>query len=277
MINLLIAEQRKIFRRAFIWVLLAVLVATTLAGNIIQLVMMPADLNSPEAQGTIQNLTLPHALAILPSLGSAAGQGSLLVVILVGVLLGQEYRWRSLHLWLSQGFPRAWLIWAKYLVLIMAGFLIVITPVLVGGIHAIYLTQQYHGSLNLAEIDVLQVMLSLLRGLYTLLPYIALGLFLAVMTRSTVAPVAGGILFVLIVESLAGQLLPLLGENWAMVAQFTPQNLATNLMIINQASHTGMTEIPLLDPWIATIGIGVYTIFFLGATLLVFRRQDLHG
>ena len=277
MINLLIAEQRKIFKRGFLWVMLAVLVAITLAGNIIQLVMMPADLNSPEAQGTIQNLTLPHALAILPSLGSAAGLGSLLVVILVGILQGQEYGWRSLHLWLSQGFPRSWLIWAKYLVLMMAGLLIVIMPVLVGGVHAIFLTQHYHGSLNLAEIDFWQVALSILRGLYTLLPYISLGLFLAVMTRSTVAPVAGGILFVLIVESLAGQLLPLLGEKWAMVAQFTPQNLATNLTIINQASRTGVTEIPLLDPWIATIGIGVYSIIFLGVTLLVFRRQDLHG
>jgi ABC-2 type transport system permease protein len=275
--NLLAAEHTKVFKRAIFWVLLAGLIAITLVGNIIQLVMLPSDLSSPEARQTIQNLTFPGALAILPRIGSAAGLGALLLIVLVGTVTGQEYSWRSLHLWLSQGFSRSRLLSAKFIVLVFAGLLMILTPVLVGGVHAIFLSQQYHGSLNLAEVDLLQVLLSLMRSLFTLLPYIALGLLLAFVTRSTVTPVAGGLVFVLLVEALVGQLLPLLGETWARISLFTPQNLGTALTLTNRATAAPITEPLLLDPWVATLGIAIYTLAFLIAALVVFRRQDLSG
>ena len=277
--NLLKAEQTKIFKRWIVWVILALLVALTLIGNIVQTLTLPGDLNTPEAVATIQNITWPEAMASLPSMGSAAGLGSILILILVGVVMGQEYGWRSLHLWLSEGFSRPSLMSAKILILVLVAFLMVVTPLLVGGIHSIFLTQQFKGGLNLAEVDLVQVGLSVLRGIYSLMPYVALGLLLAVLSRSVVVPVAGGLIAVLIFESLIPQLLSLLGESWGRLGLYFPQGLATALMMANRATSSidAAMAAPPVAPAAAALGIAAWTAVLLGLAFLAFRQQDLTG
>lgn len=163
--NLIKAEQTKIFKRWIVWVILALLAALTLVVNLVQALTLPGDLNTPEAVATIQSITWPEALANLPRVGSAAGLGSMLIMILVGVVMGQEYGWRTLHLWLSEGYSRRSLLGAKILLLVFVALLMIVTPLVLGGIHSIFLTEQFKGALNLAEIDLIQVGLSVLRGL----------------------------------------------------------------------------------------------------------------
>jgi ABC-type transport system involved in multi-copper enzyme maturation permease subunit len=276
--NLLAAERTKIFKRSIVWVILASIAAIALIGNVAQVLTMPENRTSPEALATIQQITWPEALAVLPRLGSGAGMGALLVIILVGTVAGQEYRWRSLHLWLSEGFSRRSLLAAKFLILILTAFLIVLTPLLIGGAHSLFLTPQFNGTLNLAQIDALQVVWNVLRGVYSLFPYIALTLLLAVATRSTVVPVAGGMAYLLIIEALVPQVLAMLGESWARIGLYLPQGLASVLTGINRTTASldpqVLSQLPY-SPAAAAAGIAAWTILYLGLALWIFRRQDL--
>jgi len=277
-LNLLAAERTKVFKRSIVWVILASVAAIALIGNIAQVLTLPANRTSPEAIATIQQITWPDALAVLPRLGSAAGMGALLAIILVGTVAGQEYRWRSLHLWLSEGFSRRSLLATKFAILILAAFLIVLTPLLVGGVHSLFLTPQFSGPLDLSQIDALQVVWNVLRGVYSLFPYIALTLLLAVATRSTVVPVAGGMAYLLIVEALVPQILTMLGEPWARIGMYLPQGLANVLTSINRTTASLDPQILGQFPYspaVAAAGIGAWTVLYLGLALWIFRRQDL--
>jgi hypothetical protein len=149
----------------------------------------------------------------------------------------------------------------------------------VGGIHSIFLTQQFKGGLNLAEVDLIQVGLSVLRGIYSLMPYEALGLLLAILSRSVVVPVAGGLIAVLIFESLIPQLLGLLGESWGRLGLYLPQGLATALMMANRATSSidAAMAAPPVAPAAAALGIAAWTAVLLGLAFLAFRQQDLIG
>lgn len=276
--NLLAAERIKVFKRSIVWVLLASVAAIAVIGNVAQVLTLPADRTSPEAMATIQQITWPEALAVLPRVGSAAGMGALLAIILVGTVAGQEYRWRSLHLWLSEGFSRRALLTTKFAILILAAFLIVLTPLLVGGVHSLFLTPQFNGAVDLSQIDALQIVWSILRGVYSLFPYMALGLLLAVATRSTVVPVAGGMAYLLIVEALVPQILALLGESWARIGMYLPQGLASVLTNINRTTANldpqVLSQFPF-SPAVAAFGIAAWSALYLGLALWIFNRQDL--
>jgi ABC-type transport system involved in multi-copper enzyme maturation permease subunit len=276
--NLLAAERTKVFKRSIVWVILASVAAIALIGNVAQVLTLPANHTSPEAMATIQQITWPEALAALPRVGSAAGMGALLAIILVGTVAGQEYRWRSLHLWLSEGFSRRALLASKFTILILAAFLIVLTPLLVGGAHALFLTPQFNGTVDLSQIDVLQIVWNILRGVYSLFPYMALALLLAVATRSTVVPVAGGMAYLLIVEALVPQILSLLGEPWAHLGMYLPQGLASVLTSINRTTASLdpqiLSQFPY-SPAVAAAGIAAWSVLYLGLALWIFSRQDL--
>jgi ABC-type transport system involved in multi-copper enzyme maturation permease subunit len=281
--NLTMAEQTKIYKRALPWVLLAILAGMTLLINAIEYLTLPADLASAEAQATLQKITWPGSLLNAPGVAAAGGGlGALIIVILVGVVAGQEYGWRSLHLWLSQGISRTRLLLAKFFALVGAACVLALAPLLVGGAATFFLTQRLSDVITPSSVELAPVVLGFLRVVYTLPPYIALALLLAVIGRSTVVPVAGGLLFSLLFEGFLPQLLGLLGESWARLGFYLPHHLASSLLTLNQATgaiaQVDLGSGPqLVAPAIATAGIALWTLIFLGGAVWAFRRQDLTG
>jgi ABC-type transport system involved in multi-copper enzyme maturation permease subunit len=281
------AEQTKIFKRKIFWVELACLLlvswfqaisrhATALNGASPQVAQIMPDAQ----QVALRQSTWPLAFAsLLNDLDSLIW---LVVIVLVGALVAQEYGWHTLQLWLSRGVSRTTLLLAKATALLVPVTLFIAVPFLLGSALTARFSLDLLGGLNLGQVDFSQVALALLRTIYGVLPYAALALLLAVISRSPVAPLGAGIAFALV------EIVLLLGGGSALGAyvRFLPRGLASSLASLNQAVATVAAEAParsaslaaqpsLLPPPLAALGVAAWLVVCLGAALLVFRRQDL--
>lgn len=279
-------EWTKVFRRRMTWVLAGIMVLLVVGLYLTIYAVAQEALSDPESSpGTIENLQgmlcWPQALTSLLGLTGGAGLGGLMLVVLAGAMTAQEYSWRTTHLWLSRGLPRSMFLVAKYATLIVAALLIVLAAVLVASPLTAWFTQQLTGSLNLADLNPVEMGLSILRTAYTILPYVGLTFLVAILTRSATAAIAAGLAYALVLENVVVQLLGLVGGIWADIARYAPSSLAaalmqTNLRLIEVDLGNGLnTGLP--GPWTAAGGITLYTVAFLGLSLWAFRRQNLTG
>jgi hypothetical protein len=119
---------------------------------------------------------------------------------------------------------------------------------------------------------------------YSLLPYVAITFFIAVLSRSTVVAVAGAVAFALLIETILTQIGMLAGGVWQEIIPYLPSNLGQSVSQI-------ILEIPILDGLpnlvdtgggmlsleTAVLAITVYIILFMAGSLFVFQKQDLGG
>ncbi len=223
-------------------------------------------------------LTWPQALLTAVQFAGASGFGGMLVIILAGAVTAQEYSWRTLQLWLSRGAGRGTLLGAKFAALLLPIALFVLVPVVIVAPLTALFTVQIRGSLDAGTVNFGLVLLAMLRAGYTLLPYAALAFMLAVVTRSTVAAIGAGLGYSLLVEGMLLQIMTLFsgvaGELW----KYLPAGLVNGLLAANSTGEAlGKSALQPLDPVASAIGLGVYTLAFLGIALVAFRRQDLTG
>lgn len=225
----------------------------------------------------LQAVTWPNALVNVLSLTGGDGLGVLFLIILVGAVTAQEYTWRNLQIWLSRGISRPLLATAKLTALLLVTVLIVLTALGTGSAVTALISVKVNGSLPLGGVNLPHLFFSVLRTIYTLLPYGALTFLLAVASRSTVVAISGGLGYTLLVESVLIQVIGLLGERLSQIMQYLPGSLANRLMTLNQAAiNLGSSpESYSITPLQAAIGIGVWTVLFLGLSLWIFQRQDL--
>lgn len=269
--RVLLVEESKILKRALLWVELAVLGAMALT---VPLVGYAVGSGQDMAQ-----FAWPGGL--VQALDTAGQFGGLLLIILVGAAVGQEYRWRTVHMQLARGIARPTLLTAKFTAMLLPALLVVLVSLLVGGAVTGVLTYQVNGELSVARIPLLEIGLGIVRTAYVLLPYAALAFLLAIASRSTAMAVGFGVGFVLLGETLLVQLLSLAGGTIAQLANFLPAMLGASVLSLNQAAAGGPAQgeaaaMPqMLDPLSAAAGIALYTIVFVGLALWLFRRQDL--
>jgi ABC-type transport system involved in multi-copper enzyme maturation permease subunit len=280
--HLLSTENTKIVRRRMLWVVLALIAIVVL---VIEMVLFGAIENglsgtampAEDRLNALQTITWPGALVNVLTMIGGNAFGGLFFVILVGAVTSQEYSWRTLHLWLSRGVPRPTLRLANFAALITPALLIVLTALVAGGVITAIISLNINNTLHLDQMNFSQLFLSVLRTAYTLLPYGALTYFLAVISRSTVVAVSGGLAYVLLLENILIQMLGLLGEPLRRLIQYLPSTLANCLLALNQAAIgvEGASTAGLGTPLIATMGIAAWSFLFLGLSLWIFQRQDL--
>jgi ABC-type transport system involved in multi-copper enzyme maturation permease subunit len=222
--------------------------------------------------------SLQYGLEQATGFWAATSFGVLLTIVVVGVVTAREYSWRTWQLWLGRGISRPALVAAKLLVALVPAAIIALgCLVTIGGLSAAFSLAD-HGSVDVAGVDPLQLALSFGRTLYAMLPYAALAFLLAVVSRSAVFAVAGGLGFVLVVESALRDVLPLLGGGpLARVTQYLPAGLSAALNAQDAAlAHLAPVSGPLQpDPGVAALAIAGYTLVLCGLALVAFSRQDL--
>jgi ABC-type transport system involved in multi-copper enzyme maturation permease subunit len=280
--NILANENTKILKRRLFWVEI-VLVALIVLGILLALYITVetnrngTGLPSEERLMLLETITWPEALVNVLRLAGWDGFGPLFLIILVGAVTAQEYTWRTLHLWLARGVPRPLLVVAKLTALLLAALLIVLTALGTGSAVTAIISSQINGSLHLEQLDLPHLFFSILRTTFTLLPYGSLAFLLAVASRSAVVAISGGLAYTLLLESLIMQVIGLLGERLSQIVNYLPGSLANNLLTLNNATlATGSsTDLGLITPFLASIGIGVWTLLFLDLSLWIFQRQDL--
>lgn len=285
--NMIIVEQNKLFKRAILWVELGLLALVAVIAQLITYALVKfGDMGRqmpPEAVAQMeQSLVWPDALNGLLQLAAGSSLGGMLVIVLVGTITAQEYTWRTFQLWLSRGISRSTVMGAKFAAVIVPILLLVLTPLLVGGVVTAVFSQQLTGTIPWAEVDWALLGANTLRTAYTLLPYAALAFFLAVISRSTVVAIAGGLAYSLLLEGIVVQLLSLAGGTWTRIGMYLPAGLAHGLLSTNSGLVVTVDGDPVqavqyLEPAAAAVGIMLYTIVLITVAVLVFRRQDLGG
>jgi ABC-type transport system involved in multi-copper enzyme maturation permease subunit len=278
--NLYVNENTKLFRRALYWVGLAILVVLELAilGLFFAMMKIPALSHNvaPETVASFKGmLTWPAAFyGALQLCGTSIGVGGLLALVLVGVVVAQEYPWRTLNLVVGHGIPRSRILAAKILSIFtaLAGWLVILMLV-VGAVTA-FTTGQVGVGFNPGSVNFPDLGLSVLRVILALGPYVALAFCLAIATRSTVAAIGVVAGLSLIVEPLCIQLLNLMGSGMSRISGYLPMMLSMTLLKANGAG-AAVTPAGAMDPTTAAVLIAVYTGLFLLAAFPIFRRQDL--
>ena len=287
--NLYLNENTKNLRRWMLWAEILVLVVLVIFLNVGTYFLTQgasgsnANIQPDSKDALMQTLTWPTALPQMLGLAAANGLGGLLVIILTAAITAQEYTWRTMQLWISQGARRSSLMIAKFTSILLPVLLIVLTPVLVGGLLTIFFSFHINGSLNLEQIDFWQLFLGYLRTAYTLLPYAALTFLFAVLSRSTVVAIGAGLGYSLLLEGVFLQLMVLFGGGFGKFIQYLPGALTQSLLSLNQniitsnaASSAGPT-IELLAPFPAAAAIFVWTAALVGLATWRFHKQDLSG
>jgi ABC-2 type transport system permease protein len=271
--NVLAAEQVKLLRRPLLWITLGIL-----GGLILFLIIGIFTFGSA---GELTEFRWPYSLVTLLSIAAQPLFGGVVVVVLAGFVIAQGYTWRTLHLWLSHGVSRTVWLNATFSALLLPLLLVVLTPLLLGGIATACFTYQLEGAPAWNQINPGYLLLSVLLTAYTLLPYATLTGLLAVVGRSPAAALGGGIAF-LFVENILAEILSFAGDIGARIMQLLPWMLGNGLLQFNQAAVdvqiAAAEDAPqLLNPGPAMLGIAAYTLLFGGLTLWLFRRQDLTG
>ncbi len=284
--NMITIENTKNFKRALLWIELGLLTLLILILHIVLYVTIQTNLGGnvmpAEARAQlIQAITWPASLVNALNYTSGNSLGGLLLIILVGAVTAQEYTWRTMHLWLSHGIHRTVLLGAKFIALLLPAMLIVLTALVISGIVSAYISLEINQSLHLDQLDFDQLILSTLRTAFTLLPYAGLAFLFAIISRSTVVAVGGGLAYALLIEGVLTQILALVSGGVDKIGQYLPAGLAAGLLNLNKASmditfglNAGLQP-ETLDPTASAIGIILWTILFFGLALWSFQRQDL--
>ncbi len=258
-------ENRKIFGRSLVWIALAMLVG-------ISLIMFAGIYFSPLV-GEADSAAITWPLSLVAALQHSSQLGVIIVILLIATVSSQDYSLGTMRLWLSRGLNR-WTLWAaKSTAILLPLFLIATLPLLVSMPMTGYFTLMLNGAIAFSEINLTQVMLGVMRTVFSFFPYASFTLFLAVATRSLAASFGGGIAFALL-ENLSSQIF---GERIVFL-RFLPRQMANALANSNWLISNAMT-IPensvLLANEYAFLGLLAWTALFFWLTLLVSRAQDL--
>ncbi len=278
-------EHHKLFKRSILWVEIA-LMSLGMAGLYVALYFIAQTALSGD-MATVENISeieqvLVWPMGLVNTLDFSAGSnlGGLLIIVLVGAVTAQEYTQRTLQLWLSRGIRRPLFLGSKFAALLIPALLIVVTPLLVGGAITAGFSQLFNGSIPFEQVNWLQLGWGILLTAYTLLPYAAMTLFLSVTSRSTVVAIGGGLTYVLVIEGLVVQLLSMAGGVWAQISQYTLSSLTKSLLSTNSGIMVDMGTpmvTQFMEPGTAALAIAIYVLIFMGASFIIFQRQDLSG
>ena len=278
--SMLWIESKKFFQQPILWIELAVL--ALLAASMPVLIYAVGQFSPAEVSAEMQAVVIwPNAVIDALSMAGASGLGGMLVVILAGSAITQEYQWRTLHFWISRGVPRGVYLLARFASLLAPALLLALAALLAGGLSSLVITLAVNGTVDMQQINLFQLLPGLLRAAYTLLPYAALALLLGTATRSPAATIGAGVCLALLFEKVLSQVFGLIGGPLAALIEWLPMTMGTVLMSQNVRIAAGQvaeaSPISTLSASACAAGIAMYTLIFLGLALWQLKKQDLTG
>ena len=219
-----------------------------------------------------RGFTLPNSItqsiAIISSFRPIA-IGPILIMILAASIVGSEYGYGTLRTVLAGGIGRWKFLFAKILLLIRmsSDALVIIGLVAVASSLAIALISTDEGGIADSG-KWSDVVLIFLKTVYGLLPFIALGVFITVLTTSRGVGIALSVGY-FIVESILATLLRL-NDTLADVADYLLIQAFLSWTTIPSELNSSET----LGVFVAILG---YAIILVAATAWVFKQRDIGG
>ena len=278
------AELLALFRRPLYWgTALAVSGFSVLLQGLLYLSIQHANNLPVEALNAAkQSMAWPQSLSTGLEMIAPQALGGLAVLVLSTLFVAQEYSWGSLALVVSRGTARLTWLLSKGVALVIGIIGLLGIQLAVAGVFGILVTagnsasQARQHAFGIAAFAQNAVVV-----LYGLIPYAALGVLLAVATRSAAVALGIGLGYTLLVEpllaALSGNLLPkwmgqyllrTLGE----ALEYTPGKVHAQLAF---GSTSASKTPPLISSETAILLIAIYVILFLVAGTALLSRQDL--
>jgi ABC-2 type transport system permease protein len=287
MLRLIGIELFKIRKRWMPWILLAVLFAVLCLafwGTYAFVVGDSAGMPAEELEAESALIQFPHAFTNIFDI--VYGIGTILVIILVASMVGNEYRWGTVGQMLTRRGGRFHYLGAKLLALIIVALIGLVFALTVGVILTSITDSLLAGGINWDFISasfVWEVVLMFGRTTFILLPYILLAAMLAIVGRSALAGIAGG-LVVNFVDGIASEILSQV-SGWAgSIPDYLMSHNISAIMSLNRLSGDaygngagifGMTAMNLPGTLHATVTLVIYCLAFLAISFYLFRKQDL--
>jgi hypothetical protein len=203
--------------------------------------------------------------------------GVLVYAVIGSVIVAFDYPDRSLQLWLARGIGRPLLLSARLATMLFFGLLVVcfvVAALLALGALSRFLL---FGSIASSNLDLAALLPATLRVFWSGLPYLALALLLAVLSRSPLVTASGMIVYGCVFEMLAMQA----GARFPALIRYLPASLSQSLQTSNAALDRAALAAPLdatlMSPAQAILWIGVLFAALSVVSLIIFLRQDLGG
>jgi len=280
------AETRKLTDRALLWTeagIFALLVAGLHLALMATLAAPQQKGLPPEALEALKaSLRWPQGFLSGLAFAGGSGLGGLFAVVLAAALSGQEYTWRTVHLWLSRGVGRGAYLLGKAIVLAAALVVLAFTAFAAGAAATGIYTLQGGGSLPWHALPWGKAAAGIGAAALGLAPYAALTVLVAVLTRSTLAAVGVGLGYNLLVENMAAKVLLLASPHTMRFARYLPAMAGQSLLkgiapgtevSIGVSGASGVAA--LLSPATAALLLAAYTLAGLALAWWAFRRQDI--
>lgn len=201
--NLVLFEHRKTFGRRIVWILAGAAAVFVMAMLTLGFVTRYLAASRGLDGSGVPDMRWPNGMLqvlnqfLAPGLG-----GGILVIVLTAILWAEEYRWRTLQLWLSRGISRTSLIGAQFLALLLPVALILVVGTAAGAGTSLLFTVLTSGNANLVQVSVSQIVLSIVRLWAAALPVAALTLLFGVLTRSTAGALGAALGYLMLGEEM---------------------------------------------------------------------------
>lgn len=273
------AELMKLRKRPATWVIgLIFVIAALLFGYLLTYLFV---VSAPEggaglpqqAREGILSFLLPESF--LPNvIGTFASFGSALALILGALAMGSEYGWDTLKVSLTQRPGRLGFLAGK---LLAVGVLLLLVTVVILAFGAV--ASYVIASLEDAAVEwpsPVEVLKGIGAGWLILAAFAAMGIALAALFRGTALAIGIGLVYLLVLENL---FLGITSQNEAIasVGSRLPAKNSLDLSgSFGQApSAFGGAPGESVEPSIAALTLGIYTVAFLALAVLLFKSRDV--
>ncbi len=295
--NLLAAEWMKIVRRPMALLLLGIFLTLTALQQTLWFLIVALQegtfsggnvtfglLSTAAIEQIKRQLSLPGVLGAM--LSAINGTGGILAVILTAGIFGSDFNWGTLRVLLTRAPNRGAYLSAKLVALQLALLSAMVITLIVG----IVLALLFSGLLGLPQrlgiVDLLLLPIGMVRALLVMLPYTLIAAASAIVGRSVIAGVGGGLIFLAFDVSAGsintiGAVNPLIRALVNLLLQPNINRLIienSRMFGLDQSVLTSALDLNLLpSQWQAIIVIIVYSAIFGYSAYRTLNRQDIGG
>ncbi|MBO9312996.1 MAG: ABC transporter permease subunit [Chloroflexus sp.] len=295
--NLLAAEWLKISRRPMALLLLGIFLFLTFLQQTLWFLVVALqegtfsggqvtfNLLSPAAIEQIKRqLSLPGVFGAV--LSAINGTGGILAIILTAGIVGSDFNWGTLRILLTRAPHRGAYLLAKLVALQLALLVATVITLVIGAMLALLFGTILGLPQQIGIIDLLLLPIGMLRALIVMLPYTLIAGASAIVGRSVIAGVGGGLIFLAFDVSAGslntiGAVDPMIRALVNLLLQPNINRLVvenSRMFGLDQSVLTAALDLSLLPPqWQALIVIAVYSAIFGYSAYRTLSRQDIGG
>lgn len=295
-LKLVRVEVFKLRKRSLVWILLGVLILVIVVVYVLlwlvtdQLVASQGA-GGPAGVGGVQitdpeqvraNLYLRQAVPF--GLQMVQILGTFLAVVPGGAAVGAEYDWHTIRPFITAAPSRRQYLGAKLVAIFVLAFVGAIVG-LATALACSAVVTELASSSDYSFVDAAYIgdsLLSFVRTLLAIGPYLAMAVFFGTVGRSATAGI-GFTLGILFLETIVTGLLQLSSDFGARLTNAFPGTNVDTLMLENgldsalRLAQSSSFQVPRVDPIFSALIVVGYLLGFLGAALTVFDRRDITG